>query len=91
MNSQVGIDKVWNEDKKEGFFVFSIASGVELKGSARYVLNNYVGNSNLNIYKRKENLDKNHELAIEKLLEDYDSIYIGNGTYICGKQGDKYV
>ncbi|ALA13361.1 hypothetical protein AVV02_gp197 [Bacillus phage AvesoBmore] len=89
MNRQVGIEKVWHEYVKEGFFIFSIPSGVEFKDSARYVLNNYVGNSNLNIYKRKENLDKNHALAIEKLLEEYDNVYIGNETYICGKQGDK--
>ncbi|QEM43247.1 hypothetical protein CHOTACABRAS_193 [Bacillus phage Chotacabras] len=89
MNRQVGIEKVWHEDVKEGFFIFSISSGVEFKDSARYVLNNYVGNSNLNIYKRKENLDKNHELAINKLLEDYGSVYVGNETYIYGKQGDK--
>ncbi|BEU14585.1 hypothetical protein [Bacillus phage CM1] len=74
---EVGIEKVWHEDKGEGFLIFSISSGTEFKDAARYVLNNYVGNSNLNIYKRKENLDRNFDRSVEKLRESYDLVMIG--------------
>ncbi|PGT89822.1 hypothetical protein [Bacillus thuringiensis] len=72
---QVELNKVWNEEEKEGFLVLGVLSNVPKHASIDYVLDHYVGRE-LILYTSEEALNNAHTEAIGRLKEDYDKVLI---------------